>query len=172
MTKHARLIAIGDKTALETMTADYYLQILLGRKIKLRIPEMHKLLDTLVSISEAEGKEELFWSALPDHTGEYYEFPLSKRVLGDEVIPERIFDAPGPGRPIELPGPIGNLCRAVGGVSLLAEMMECSVDAISQWAKGERQPSGPARVLMNRIAEEYSLPTIKWSTSKAPKDPE
>jgi DNA-binding transcriptional regulator YiaG len=51
-------------------------------------------------------------------------------------------------------------------------MMQCSVDAISQWAKGERQPSGPARVLMNRIAEEYGLPTMTWTKSNATKDPE
>jgi hypothetical protein len=171
MKQQARLLAIGDNAAIENMEADYFLEILGGRKIKLRKPEMLTLADALLSALPAT-KEAVTWFPLPDRTGEYTEFALTKGLLSEGCIPERLFDAPGPGRPIELPGHLGTLCRAVGGVTKLAEMMQCSVDAISQWAKGERQPSGPARVLMNRIAEEYGLPTMIWAKANTTKDPE
>ena len=171
MKQQARLLAIGDNAAIENMGADYFLEILGGRKIKLRKPEMLTLADALLSALPAT-KEAVTWLPLPDRTGEYTEFALTKGLLSEGCIPERLFDAPGPGRPIELPGHLGTLCRAVGGVTKLAEMMQCSVDAISQWAKGERQPSGPARVLMNRIAEEYGLPTMILAKSNTTKDPE
>ena len=158
MDKQARLIAIGDDEAIANLEADYYLEIVGGRKIKLRLGEIHRLVDSL----DASGKE-IFWSSLPDRRGEFAEFAVTKWLIKDGCVPERVFDATGPGRPIELPGPLGKLCRMVGGVTKLAEMMECSVDAISQWAKAERQPNGPARVLMNRIAEEYGLPIMTWA---------
>jgi hypothetical protein len=171
MNKQARLIALGDDTALANMEGDHYLEIIGGRKIKLRMPEVYTLADALLSALPA-SEEEVRWVPLPDRTGAFTEFAITKQLLSEGCIPERVFDAPGPGRPIELPEPLGTLCRAVGGVTKLAEMMQCSVDAISQWAKGERQPSGPARVLMNRIAEEYGLPTMTWTKSNATKDPE
>jgi hypothetical protein len=170
MNKSARLLAIGDKEEIAKMEADYFLEIFGGRKIKLRLPEVQNLFVSLSSMMEAEGKE-LFWTPLPDQAGECCEFTTSKWLLQEGCIPERIFAAPNPGRPIAQSGPLGKLCRAVGGVTKLAEMMECSVDAIGQWARGDRQPSGPARVLMNRIAEEYGLPTMTWAAHNAPKDP-
>ena len=171
MNKRARLIAIGEDESIASMEADYYLEIIGGRKIKLRMPEVHSLANALVDVLPAT-EEEVPWFPLPDRKGEFTEFTITKRLLSEGCLPERVFDAPGPGRPIELPGPLGKLCRVVGGVTKLAEIMECSVDAIGQWAKGDRQPSGPARVLMNRIAEEYDLPTMKWNTPSVPKDPE
>ena len=161
MKTRARLSALGFEADIANLEADYHLEIIGGRKIKLRRGEAESLMEGLTN-SLPETEEELPWFPLPNREGEYTEFVISRGLLSGGCIPQRIFDAQGPGRPIELPGPVGDLCRSVGGVSVLASMMECSVDAISQWAKGQRHPSGPARVLANRIAEEFGRPPLSW----------
>lgn len=170
MKTRARLSATGCKADIANLEADYHLEIIGGRKIKLRRGEAESLMEGLLN-TLPQNKEEVPWFPLPNREGEYTEFVISRWLLSDGCIPERIFDAKGPGRPIELPGPIGDLCRSVGGVSALASMMECSVDAIAQWAKGQRHPSGPARVLMSRIAEEFGSPALSWKVA-LPEDPE
>ena len=82
-------------------------------------------------------------------------FQLTDELL--DMLPPRAFDELRAGRPIEIPGPIGILSHRVGGVKMLAGMMQCSVETIERWAKGSRKPSGPARVLLARIGDDYGL---------------
>lgn len=56
-----------------------------------------------------------------------------------------------PGRPIELPGVLGDLARAVGGAEVLASTLRVSPRTIRDWAHSGSIP-GPAQVLVDQLS--------------------
>jgi DNA-binding transcriptional regulator YdaS (Cro superfamily) len=59
------------------------------------------------------------------------------------------------GRPVELPGPVGELARAVGGTAALSALLGVSARTLQRWAKAA--PPRTARILLERIAAEHKL---------------
>jgi hypothetical protein len=56
---------------------------------------------------------------------------------------------PKPGRPITLPGPLGDLARKVGGVGVLARQIGVDPRTVRAWATGRQTPSITAQNLIN-----------------------
>lgn len=60
------------------------------------------------------------------------------------------------GRPIALPGPLGELAHKLGGVAPLAEEVGVSVRTVRRWAHGD--PVLPmARKVLTRLFKEHGL---------------
>ena len=60
------------------------------------------------------------------------------------------------GRPIEMPGPIGELARTVGGVQALCDLLGgVAPSTVRRWAIGETEPGGPAHALLARLLDEH-----------------
>jgi hypothetical protein len=60
------------------------------------------------------------------------------------------------GRPLELPGALGTLARAVGGTGKLSECVGVTTRTLQRWAK--TVPPKRARMLLERLAREHRLP--------------
>jgi DNA-binding transcriptional regulator YdaS (Cro superfamily) len=77
------------------------------------------------------------------------------------------------GRPVELPGPLGVLARAVGGTAALGALVGVSARSLQRWAKTE--PPRPARLLLERLAAEHKLslfrPRGRRATARAARAP-
>ncbi len=63
----------------------------------------------------------------------------------------------GPGRPIELTGPLGELAERMGGVNQLADAIGVTPRAIQRWHNGERQPSKTTCRLLAIIAKQHKV---------------
>jgi hypothetical protein len=64
-------------------------------------------------------------------------------------------DAVRPGRPLTLPGSIGVLAKAMGGLQSLCEALGgVAPSTVRHWANGETVPQAPARALLDRLIEE------------------
>lgn len=75
-------------------------------------------------------------------------------------MPRTTKPAPPPprmGRPIELPGVLGELARIVGGTKALAELLGVQPRTIQRWGAGRVVPES-ARRLLARVAAEHNLP--------------
>jgi hypothetical protein len=70
------------------------------------------------------------------------------------------------GRPIELPGPLGDLARAVGGRAKLAELIGVSARTITRYGDGSRQPTRPVRILLAGFALQHKI-APPFETSEA-----
>lgn len=71
-----------------------------------------------------------------------------------------------------LPGQIGALCMAAGGVEALATLMGVTTAEIHDWAN-TGIPEGPAKILMVRLGEDFGLnlshvPTANWMRTASP----
>lgn len=65
------------------------------------------------------------------------------------------------GRPMTLPGPIGALARALGGVQVLCGRMGgVAPSTVRRWANDEIQPRGPARLLLDQLLAEHRIPDL------------
>jgi hypothetical protein len=71
-------------------------------------------------------------------------------------LPKACLSGQAPPEPQAIPGKIGALCLAVGGVDVLATMMGVSSSEIAAWAENGLPP-GPPQILIARIAEGYGL---------------
>lgn len=141
----------------------YYLQVDGHPRIRMELVEASELGQAAQEMPSVE------WLPIPGvKDSESLRFPVTADIR--PMIPARAFQDLRAGRPIEIPGPIGELCVRVGGVKALAAMMECTVEAIERWARETRMPSGPARVLMQRIGEEYGV-TLKFKASPKAQTP-
>ncbi len=61
------------------------------------------------------------------------------------------------GRPVSLPGPLGDLARAVGGVAALGALLAVSPRTIRQWAHGERALRGPALLAVVALCKKHKI---------------
>ena len=66
------------------------------------------------------------------------------------------------GRPIELPGPLGDLARKVGGVKDLAMLWRVSPRTIYDWAHQRRNPEGPAQLLIEGACQRHGIAPPTW----------
>ena len=64
-----------------------------------------------------------------------------------------------------LPGPVGDLCRAVGGIKALSQELSCAPRAIERWALGETRPLGLARVAVAYTMQRYGIDPKPWLDS-------
>ena len=56
-----------------------------------------------------------------------------------------------------LPGPWKTMADAAGGVGALAELLGATRSLLQQWGRGDIRPSGPARVLIRRVAADLQV---------------
>jgi len=61
------------------------------------------------------------------------------------------------GRPVELPGAWGELARAVGGVSALAQSCGVTPRAVQLWAARARTPGPLVRAHVSRLARRHGV---------------
>jgi hypothetical protein len=60
------------------------------------------------------------------------------------------------GRPLELPGALGELARAAGGTGPLADLLGISPRTLQRW--GKTPPAKRSRMLLERVAADLNLP--------------
>ena len=80
---------------------------------------------------------------------------MLKRLEEPESLRRKVVRAMG--RPIHESAPIGRLAVAMGGVTALAEALGVSVRTIRYWARGEKQPGGPALKLLAALFKKHGI---------------
>jgi hypothetical protein len=63
-----------------------------------------------------------------------------------------------PGRPIDAPGPIGDLARVLGSWQALADHFGCTIMTVQRWAAGVYRPNLATRRELNRLAKRHRTP--------------
>jgi hypothetical protein len=61
-------------------------------------------------------------------------------------------------------GPIGDLCRAAGGIKSISEELGCSRKSIERWAQGER-PLRTSRLAVAFTMQRYGIDPKPWLDS-------
>ncbi len=98
-----------------------------------------------------------------EDTPEVVEYLEEMLEANENVVSYRSYgQAPsGAGRPITLPGPIGNLARKMCGVQVLCDRLGgVAPSTVRRWANGEIQPQGPARLLLDQLLAEHRIPDL------------
>lgn len=74
---------------------------------------------------------------------------------GDVAAARKRARREGPGRPIDAPGPIGDLARALGSWQELAELLGCSLMTVQRWARDIHEPNLATKRELNRLAKKH-----------------
>lgn len=71
---------------------------------------------------------------------------------------------PPRGRPITMPGPVGDLARIMGLSNLCEALMGVSTTTVRRWAHGEDTPRAAQALLLDALFRKYRIDPPSWTS--------